>query len=693
MQNEDNNIQVITIKNEVDSEEQTLVQTNLSEDKEYHAVVLENVPIENSNVSKTIEFGYYNGDNSDGNMQINSEKQVLQTYILRETDFISSVVDSEDMQGYLLESEEEEGMVVEEYIEEIENNDEQESTCELTSDNKEEEKELLILQHNNIETPNSDDFQCDMCDKTFKTAVGLKRHKSISHSIEEVVEDDPLTLQICPCCGEPLDSNTHTVGDYKCTICSKLFPQQSILDRHTSLEHPQDEIYRCSECKFVCTEKSGFGKHLQSHSFKLVKCICNKEFTRKYHLERHLQISGCGGTKKDPTYSCDVCKKGFYRKDNLRVHMKAHSKKEKQLYKCSYCLKEFLNMALLNIHTRTHTGEKPYPCNICNKKFPASGALKKHQRKHTGEKPYECNQCGKRFAAKETLNRHIRVHTGDKPHSCQFCGKSFIQAAQLRAHIFHHTGENAYVCPYCSRAFNRNLRLTTHIKFMHEGADPLKCKDCDKKFFRKEDLARHSVSHSGERPFACDQCDKTFSVKSSLKIHKNTHNKEPPCSCEYCGRVFIRQDCLMRHMRARHRNILEDLMANEEKKRLQQQLLGAISEAAEKGQNSIIDSVIWNEFTLTESIKELLTLLVDEECLTELGYPDTPIDKVLDAVIQRCGHDPASEKDFDYISRMRENAKLLFTVVIDDEAVKSLLNNQTVDEVILHVLRLAKSNS
>ena len=41
--------------------------------------------------------------------------------------------------------------------------------------------------------------------------------------------------------------------------------------------------------------------------------------------------------------------------------------------------------------------------------------------------------------------------------------------------------------------------------------------------------------------------------------------------------------------------------------------------------------------------------------------------------------------------RLRENAKLLFTVVIDDNAVKTLLNSQTVDEVILHVLRLAKS--
>lgn len=167
-----------------------------------------------------------------------------------------------------------------------------------------------------------------------------------------------------------------------------------------------------------------------------------------------------------------------------------------------------------------------------------------------------------------------------------------------------------------------------------------------------------------------------------------THRKEPPCVCDTCGRAFIRRDCLMRHIRARHRDVLEDIMASAEKKRLQQQLLSAATDAAAR--NSLTQNVIWNELTLTESIKELLTLLVDEECLNDFGYPDAPVDKVLDSVIKRCGHKPASEEDFDYIGRIRENAKLLFTVVIDDDAVKELLNNQTVDEVIMHVLRLAK---
>ena len=94
---------------------------------------------------------------------------------------------------------------------------------------------------------------------------------------------------------------------------------------------------------------------------------------------------------------------------------------------------------------------------------------------------------------------------------------------------------------------------------------------------------------------------------------------------------------------------------------------------------------------LADSIRELLTLLVDEGTLRTFGWPDEPVDQLLESVIKRCGHQPVSAEDYGYTDRLRENAKLLFTVVIDDSAVKTLLNNQTVDEVILHVLRLAKS--
>lgn len=533
---------------------------------------------------------------------------------------------------------------------------------------------------------------CTLCDRTFKTPASLKRHIIVCHCVEEE-QDDPLAFQLCLCCAEPIDS-AHTTGDITCDMCDKLFTSHHSLDRHRSFEHTSGDLWPCPECDKIFPERALLIEHIQIHPLnKLFSCQqCNREFTRKYHLDRHLGQTGCGGTPRN-NFECQVCQKSFSRKDNLRDHLRAHAgePKKKKLLACEFCGKEFRGSAMLIVHTRTHTGEKPYACDLCPKCFPSGGALKKHRRMHTGEKPYQCPKCPNKFAAKETLNRHVRTHTGNKPHTCHFCGKAFIQATQLRAHVFHHTGENAFTCQYCNKAFNRRTRLTTHVRFVHEGAKPMECDQCDKTFFRKEDLARHKLLHSGIKPFECELCQKRFSIKSSLKLHMLTHRKEQPCSCDECGRAFIRQDCLLRHMRAKHRDVLEDIMAGAEKKRLQQQLLIAASDASKFADKNITQSTVWNELTLTDSIKELLNLLVDEDTLESFGWPDTPVDKLLDAVIKRCGHKPASEENFDYIGRMRENAKLLFTVVIDDEAVKSLLNNQTVDEVILHVLKLAKS--
>jgi len=104
-----------------------------------------------------------------------------------------------------------------------------------------------------------------------------------------------------------------------------------------------------------------------------------------------------------------------------------------------------------------------------------------------------------------------------------------------------------------------------------------------------------------------------------------------------------------------------------------------------------VNNRVLSEQKLCDSIRELLSLLVDETTLKGFGWPDAPVDELLEAVIKRCGHTPVKHENYTYYDRLRENSKLLFTVVIDDNAVKTLLNNQTVDEVILHVLRLAKS--
>ncbi|KAH9405844.1 hypothetical protein TYRP_014140 [Tyrophagus putrescentiae] len=85
---------------------------------------------------------------------------------------------------------------------------------------------------------------------------------------------------------------------------------------------------------------------------------------------------------------------------------------------------------------------------------------------------------------------------------------------------------------------------------------------------------------------------------------------------------------------------------------------------------------------LCEAIRELLLLLVDEKLLKNFGWPNAPIDSMLEAVIKQCNHEPVKCEDYNYYDRLRENAKRFLTDVNEDGPLKELLNNRTVDEVL-----------
>uniref|UniRef100_A0A1B0D7Z2 C2H2-type domain-containing protein n=1 Tax=Phlebotomus papatasi TaxID=29031 RepID=A0A1B0D7Z2_PHLPP len=88
------------------------------------------------------------------------------------------------------------------------------------------------------------------------------------------------------------------------------------------------------------------------------------------------------------------------------------------------------------------------------------------------------------------------------------------------------------------------------------------------------------------------------------------------------------------------------------------------------------DSIFMSDEALKKSITKLLSTLIDDETLTNLGWPDEPVENVLSALIKQCGHTPSDYTDcVDYTSKMRENAKILFTVVIENDVIKSMLNN------------------
>lgn len=275
---------------------------------------------------------------------------------------------------------------------------------------------------------------------------------------------------------------------------------------------------------------------------------CNVKFEDAAALERHAMthmaahalmhgdvLAGAGGVLEDqdqdgdgereerPTpFKCEVCTRGFSRKDKLKLHLMIHSG-DKPL-KCEACGKAFLRRDHLKNHMRTHSRPRaaPKPKNHGRKVALAAADPDGDAEKDKVERPFGCEVCHKMFTRKDNLGAHMRIHTGERPFACDLCEKRFAEKCALKRHMVVHTQERLYLCGVCGRSFARKGHLTEHV-WLHDEVKPFSCSVCGKAFARDRKLKSHMMTHSGERPFKCNLCDRAFARKDNLRSHQSLH--------------------------------------------------------------------------------------------------------------------------------------------------------------------------
>lgn len=139
--------------------------------------------------------------------------------------------------------------------------------------------------------------------------------------------------------------------------------------------------------------------------------------------------------------------------------------------------------------------------------------------------------------------------------------------------------------------------------------------------------------------------------------------------------------------------VVSPVVKKEQRKSLAASLAAAIADNLEEpsSDDEFTGEVLTEEdLKLKENIGKLIDMLVDPQTLKKYDWPNSSVETVLCKVIENCGHDLTkggeNYAELDYGSRMREYVKLLFTVVIHNDSIKSLLNNFPIDEVIEYVL-------
>lgn len=133
--------------------------------------------------------------------------------------------------------------------------------------------------------------------------------------------------------------------------------------------------------------------------------------------------------------TCRTCYKVFTTVEGLRCHKRLHTG---AMFKCKICDKEYTRQNHLQRHELTHGKRKVHVCKICNKTLTRFEHLKRHLTIHLKEKPYQCNICNRGFNRQEHLMNHVKRCKGDRIYICDICNKAFNREDSLELHRHVH---------------------------------------------------------------------------------------------------------------------------------------------------------------------------------------------------------------------------------------------------------------
>ena len=166
---------------------------------------------------------------------------------------------------------------------------------------------------------------------------------------ERAREEEEMNTTICLAVPRRRDLGQRSAGSggrHVCEVCDKDFSSAYGLKTHKRI-HTGEKPFKCRECDKAFSDKSHLTRHTRIHTGeKPFKCeVCDKAFSDKSNLTVHLRTH----TGEKP-YQCHVCEKAFAEFSTLVSHVRVHT--DLRPFKCD-CGKAYKDRSGLSYHKRT----------------------------------------------------------------------------------------------------------------------------------------------------------------------------------------------------------------------------------------------------------------------------------------------------------------------------------------------------
>lgn len=418
------------------------------------------------------------------------------------------------------------------------------------------------VRYNHVCSEHAAITECSICHLKFRTASKCERH---------IMYHRPnISLRRI--------ALTDRKGDEKnaCYICNKVFPSSITRYKHLRSEHKQEND--CDICQAQFTRACHYERHLRMHELTRmgVRVHMRKEWQYGQTTEVVRGQNRLNRGAKERKWHCDLCPSVLKSHRGIQDHME-YVHMDIRKFACNICDKRFNTSVYVRRHLELVHGqdekEKNFKCANCDAAYVFEGFLRTHMLKCNVVKPpqddyfeavpeqtHQCKMCPREFPSMGALRSHSRAHFNGSFCFCTFCDESFSDFKSGFAHISSSHTENDKPkefeifhkrCYICNLTFPNARKHRKHVKTDHADYAGKSCPRwpaCNRAVFRgpssyEQHIRNHLLGYSA----ICEECGSQFSSQKVLDQHVIIRHATPMCICDYCGSKLLKSS-LKRHL-------------------------------------------------------------------------------------------------------------------------------------------------